>query len=77
MAAAELIEQCPECGSSVMKNPDTGLVACLASVNFGPCKWMVRALPWEIKHRKDKMTKREQKIAELAAEVRRRIEEAE
>lgn len=60
------------CGFRLMKVPSTGLVACLSNLEFKDCKWFVRVLPQEIKMRKDTMTQKEKKLAEMQAEIDRR-----
>lgn len=69
------IESCPVCGFRVMKNHDTGLVSCLSRLEFKECKWHIRVRPWEIDTRKDTMTKKEKRLAEMQAEIDRRFKE--
>lgn len=75
IAEAIALEHCPQCGGPVMKVPETGLVACLASTRFLPCKWMERITPYECDMRKDKMTRREKENMELQARIERMREE--
>lgn len=46
------LDKCPECGGGVMKVPLTGLVACLAAIEFKPCRWFVRVARPEKKKKK-------------------------
>lgn len=70
------LEACPQCGFRLMKVPNTGLISCLACLEFKPCTWHVRILPWEEKKfRKDTMTQKEKRLAEMQAEIDRRREE--
>lgn len=69
------LESCPLCGYRLMKVPQTGLVACLAELEFKDCKWFVRVMPQEIKLRKDTMTQKEKRLADMQAEIDRRKEE--
>lgn len=70
------LEACPKCGFRLMKVPSTGLVSCLASLEFKDCSWHIRVTPQEVKKRKDTMTIKEKKLLELQAEIDRRIQEA-
>ncbi len=75
MTSAEAIslECCPSCGYRLMKVPSTGLISCLSTLEFSECKWYVRIAPWtEKKFRKDTMTAREKKLADMQAEIDRR-----
>ena len=74
-AEAILLESCLECSGPIMKVPNTGLISCLASITFKPCRWHVRVAPFEAEQRKDRITKKEQRLARLEAEVRKRIDE--
>lgn len=78
ISEAQSLLSCPVCGSDVMKVHQTGLVACLNSLRFGPCKWHVRMKPWEVKALKHTsgLTRKEKFLAEQQAEIDRRIEEA-
>lgn len=75
IAEAIAITCCPVCGFAVMKVPETGLVACLASTQFKPCTWNDRSPPYEAPHRKDNLTKREREKLELQARIDRMREE--
>lgn len=50
---------CPMCGFRLLKNPSTGLVSCLACLDFKPCKWHVRVNPFDPDVRRDKMSRSE------------------
>lgn len=70
------LDCCPECGYRLMRVPQTGLVACLSCLDYKECNWHVRVTPWEEKKfRKDSMTQKEKKLAEMQAEIDRRKEE--
>ncbi len=75
---APSIKACPDCGSPVMQVPSTGLISCLAQLEFRPCRWHVRVKPWsEHAKRKTVMTDKEKKLAAQQREIDRRIAEYE
>lgn len=75
IAEAKSIQCCPICGAAIMKVPETGLVACLASLKFDTCRWNDRSPPYELEHRKDTMTRREKERLELQARIDKMREE--
>lgn len=75
ISEAKSMDCCPICGEPVMKVPETGLVACLASIKFLPCNWSDRTTPYECDRRKDTMTRLDKEKMELQARIERMREE--
>lgn len=69
------LESCPQCGGPIMKVHSTGLVSCLDCIGFGPCTWYVRVRPFENESKRERLTRKEQKMKDLQEEIHRRIEE--
>lgn len=70
-------DTCPECNSHVMHVPSTGLIACVAAIKFGQCRWHVRVKPWsESVKRRATMTEKDKRLLREQEEINRRIANA-
>jgi len=60
-----------------MHVPSTGLIACVAAIKFGMCRWHIRVRPWnETVKRKTEMSTIEKRLLREQEEINRRIADA-
>ena len=63
------LESCPECGYRLLKNPTTGLVSCLACLEFMPCKWNIRVKPFTPESSRERLSRNEKIFKEQQEKI--------
>ena len=69
------LESCPECGFSLLKNPSTGLVSCMARLEFKPCKWNIRVKPFKPESSREKLSRAEKIFKEQQERIEKMREQ--
>lgn len=58
-----------------MHVPETGLVSCLANLEFKKCSWHVRVRPWEDEKKQEKLSRKDRVLQEQQERINKMFEQ--